>query len=69
MKIGVVTGPGLTALTLIPRPTSSADRVLARVINAALLAAYTLEFGIPIWALIEVLRMIDAFSFNSGNAF
>ena len=41
-KIGVTIGPGATALTRMPRPTSSAAAVLARERSAALVAEYAL---------------------------
>ena len=56
----VETGPGLTTLTRMPLLNSSEDRLFASEINAALLAAYTLVLGMPIWALIEPLSTMAA---------
>src|SRR5450830_1106924 len=61
---GVVTGPGLTTLTRTPCGISSAESVLASEIKAALLAAYTDELGMPMWALIEPFRTMAAPGFN-----
>ncbi len=64
----VVTGPGLTTLTRMPLLNSSEERVFASEINAALLAAYTLVLGMPMWALIEPLSTMAAPGFRSGSS-
>ena len=64
---GVAIGPGLIALTRMPRGSSSPESVLASESSPALVAAYTLELGMPMWALIEVLRTIEAGSARSGS--
>ena len=47
-KIGVETVPGFTALILIFRGASSVAAVLVYEFSAALVAAYTAVFGIPV---------------------
>ncbi len=64
---GVLTGPGLTAFTLILRGSSSADSVLASVTTAAFVAEYTEALAMPTCALIDVLSTIELFSGMSGN--
>ena len=63
-----MTGPALITLTRTPLLNSTADRVFASEIKAALLAAYTLVLGIPMWALIEPLRTMAAPGFRSGTS-
>jgi hypothetical protein len=48
-RIGVTIGPGATAFTRMPRPTSSAAAVLARERIAAFVAEYVLAPGWPVW--------------------
>jgi hypothetical protein len=68
-KMGVATGPGLTALTRMPRPISSADSVRANERTAALVAAYTLLPGMPSSLAPEVVSTIEAPSRSTGCAF
>src|SRR5258708_39529482 len=57
---GVSIGPGLTALTRMPRPSNSVESVFDMFKNAAFVAAYTDERAAPACALTEVLSTTEA---------
>jgi len=61
--------PGTSRFTRIFRPFSSLSHVRAKERNVALLAAYTPQPGKPFTDAFDPVMMIDAPSFNSGNAF
>src|SRR5262249_47686263 len=68
-NIAVSVGPGLRLFTRIPRSTSSALRIRARWLTAALQAETVEVVGHPLRAPTDDVMMTDEPFLSSGNAF